>query len=95
MAAYLIVDITITDPEGFKEYQQAVPAIVEKHGGRYIVRGGDPEVLEGDWNPTRVVVLEFPNMATLKAWYGSDDYQKIIALRTDNSDGNVIAVEGH
>ena len=53
MTAYLIADITITDPEGFKEYQQAVPAIVEKHGGRYIVRGGDPEVLEGDWNPSR------------------------------------------
>ena len=94
MAAYLIADLTITDPETFKRYQQAVPATVEKHGGRYLVRGGEHETLEGDWRPDRLVVLEFPNMTTLKKWYNSEDYRKIIGLRTAASTGTVVVVEG-
>ena len=69
MAAYLIADIEVTNPEGFKKYQEAVPATIAKHGGKYLVRGGEVEPKEGDWTPTRMVVLEFPNMATLKKWY--------------------------
>ena len=95
MAAYLIADIEVTNPEGFKKYQEAVPATIAKHGGKYLVRGGDVEPKEGDWAPTRMVVLEFPNMATLKKWYNSDDYQKIIADCTDNSKGNMVFVEGY
>ena len=89
MAAYLIADIEVTNPEGFKKYQEAVPATIAKHGGKYLVRGGEVEPMEGDWTPTRMVVLEFPNMTTLKKWYNSDDYQNIIADRTDNSNGNI------
>ena len=60
-----------------------------------MVRGGEVEPMEGDWTPTRMVVLEFPNMTTLKKWYNSDDYQNIIADRTDNSNGNMVFVEGY
>lgn len=95
MPAYLIGDIEITNPEGFKKYQEAVPATIEKHGGKYLVRGGEAEFKEGEWRPKRIVVLEFPNMTTLKKWYDSDDYQSIIASRTENSIGNLIFVEGY
>ena len=95
MAAYLIADIEVTNPEGFKKYQEAVPATIAKHGGKYLVRGGEVEPMEGDWTPTRMVVLEFPNMTTLKKGYNSDDYQNIIADRTDNSNGNMVFVEGY
>ena len=95
MPAYLIGDIEITNPEGFKKYQEAVPATVEKHGGKYLVRGGEAEPMEGEWNPNRVVVLEFPNMTTLKTWYNSNDYQNIIKDRIDNTNGNLVFVEGY
>ena len=95
MPAYLIANIDVTDSEGFKKYQEAVPATIEKHGGKYMVRGGEVEPMEGDWKPKRMVVLEFPNMTTLKKWYNSDDYQNIIKDRTDNSIGNMVFVEGY
>ena len=95
MPAYLIADIDVTDPERFKKYQEAVPATIEKHGGKYMVRGGEVEPMEGDWKPKRMVVLEFPNMTTLKKWYNSADYQNIINDRTDNSIGNMVFVEGY
>jgi uncharacterized protein (DUF1330 family) len=95
MPAYLIADIDVTNPEGFKKYQEAVPATIEKHGGKYMVRGGDVEPMEGEWMPKRMVVLEFPNMTTLKKWYNSVDYQNIIKNRTDNSLGNMVFVDGY
>ena len=95
MPAYLIADIDVTDQEGFKKYHEAVPATIEKHGGKYMVRGGEVEPMEGDWTPKRMVVLEFPNMTTLKKWYNSDDYQNIINDRTDNSIVNMVFVEGY
>lgn len=94
MAAYLIAQLKITDPETFKRYQAEVPATIERHGGRYVVRGGDIIPKEGTWSPDRVVVVEFPNMATLTKWYDSADYQKIIKYRTDASDAEMIFVEG-
>lgn len=94
MAAYLIAEIEVNDPEGFKKYQAEVPGTVAKYGGTYLVRGGAVTPVEGGWAPSRVVVIEFPNMATLKKWYESEDYQSIIAFRTSASDGKVIFVEG-
>jgi uncharacterized protein (DUF1330 family) len=94
MAAYLIAQISIHDLETFKKYQAEVPATIAKHGGKYLVRGGDVTPMEGDWQPDRVVLLEFPDMAALKTWYNSNDYQSIIALRTDAADGDMIFVEG-
>ena len=94
MAAYLIAQVDVTDPETFKKYQEEVPGTIAKYGGTYIVRGGEVTPVEGGWTPNRMVVLEFPNMTTLKKWYKSDDYQSIIGFRTDASDGKMIFVEG-
>lgn len=94
MAAYLIAQISIHDMETFKKYQKEVPATIEKYGGKYMVRGGEVTPMEGDWKPDRMVMLEFPNMTTLKKWYDSKDYQSIIGFRTAAADGKMVFVEG-
>ncbi len=94
MAAYLIADIEVQDPAMFERYRKEVPATIELYGGQYLVRGGEATVKEGDWQPARVVVLEFPNMATLQRWYDSKDYQKILGLRTEATVSRVVIVEG-
>ncbi len=94
MAAYLIVDLEVKNPAGYDEYRRQVPATLAKYGGRFIVRGGAAETLEGGWAPKRVVVVEFPDMAALKRWYHSADYKPLIELRQAHSAGDVIAVEG-
>ena len=92
MSVFIVADIKITDPEGYKEYIKLAPPTVEAHGGKYIARGGDVEVLEGDIQPNRVVLIEFPNMETLKAWYYSDEYTKARAIRQKCSEGNLMLV---
>lgn len=94
MAAYVIADIEVTDPAGFTEYQQKVPATIAAYGGRYLVRGGAVEVAEGSWSPRRCVVLEFADMAQLKKWYGSPEYQPLIAIRTRTTKSNLVFVAG-
>lgn len=94
MAAYLIGDIEITDPAAFEQYRKEVPATIAKYGGRYIVRGGATETVEGDWRPHRMVVLEFPSMEQAKRWYDSEEYRAPKALRIKASRSNVIFVEG-
>ena len=94
MPAYLIVDIEVTDPANFEEYRKQVPATVQKYGGRFLVRGGAMEVLEGDWRPKRVVVLEFPSMEQAKRWYDSEEYRAPKALRLKTSRGRLVLVEG-
>lgn len=94
MSAYFIVDIEVTDPEAYEEYRRHVPPLVAKHGGKYLVRGGEFEVLEGGWTPNRLVVLEFPSSAAAKEFYDSDEYRplKEIRLKATNSTG--VLVEG-
>jgi uncharacterized protein (DUF1330 family) len=94
MAAYLHADIEITDPDAYETYRREVPAMIAAHGGRYLVRGGAVEVLEGERAPRRQVILEFPDMAHLKAFYGSPEYARLIAIRQGASVGSVIAIEG-
>jgi uncharacterized protein (DUF1330 family) len=94
MAAYLIVDLEVKNPAGYDDYRRQVPATLAKYGGRFVVRGGACEALEGNWTPNRVVVVEFPSMEALKRWYHSEDYKPLIELRQSHSAGNVIAVEG-
>jgi uncharacterized protein (DUF1330 family) len=94
MPAYFIVDIDVTDPTAFEEYRKAVPATVEKYGGKFLVRGGRMEVVEGSWRPKRVVVTEFPSLEQAKRWYDSEEYRALKALRLRTSKGNVILVEG-
>lgn len=94
MAAYLYADIEVTDPSAYETYRQQVPALIAAHGGRYLVRGGAVEVLEGDCLPRRQVILEFPDMARLKAFYAAPEYQTLIAIRQGASRGNLLAIEG-
>jgi uncharacterized protein (DUF1330 family) len=94
MAAYIIADIEVIDRAGFAEYQQKVPATITPYGGRYLVRGGATETLEGAWSPKRCIVLEFPSMDQLKTWYASPEYQPLIAIRERTTKSNLVAAEG-
>jgi len=94
MSAYFVVDIEVTDPDRYTEYVKQVPPVVKKYGGRYLVRGGDHEVLEGDWTPRRLVVLEFPSTADARRFYDSADYQPLLELRKSATRSNVVLVEG-
>jgi uncharacterized protein (DUF1330 family) len=94
MAAYVIADVDVKDPAIYDEYRRQVLATIEAYGGRFLVRAGAHETLEGDWEPGRMVVLEFPDMAALKAWYGSAEYGPLIKLRQSASSGKLVAVQG-
>jgi uncharacterized protein (DUF1330 family) len=94
MSAYIIVDIDIHDTAGLEEYRRQVPATIAKYGGRFIVRGGKFETLEGNWNPKRLVVLEFPSGEQAKRWYDSAEYRLLKAMRLKASESNLILVEG-
>jgi uncharacterized protein (DUF1330 family) len=94
MPAYLIVETDITDPEQYEHYKAASPAAIAASGGRFIVRGGETAVLEGDWSPKRLVVVEFPDLETAKRFYESPEYQEAIKLREGAASLNMVAVEG-
>jgi uncharacterized protein (DUF1330 family) len=94
MTAYLYANIEVTDPLAYEEYRRQVPAMIAAHGGRYLVRAGAVEVLEGDTSPQRQVILEFPDMAALKAFYDSPDYAPLKAIRQGASRGSLIAIQG-
>ncbi|HEV3119851.1 MAG TPA: DUF1330 domain-containing protein [Gemmataceae bacterium] len=94
MAAYIIVDVQITDPEAYERYKAAVPATLAAYGGKFVVRGGRAETLEGGWTPGRVVVLEFANVAQAKAWWSSHEYAAPKQLRQSASVTQMIVVEG-
>ena len=94
MPAYLIADVEVLDAAGYEAYRQQVPATIAAHGGRYIARGGATEVLEGDWLPKRCVLIEFPSMGRLKAWYDSPEYVPLRAIRERTTKSKLIATEG-
>jgi uncharacterized protein (DUF1330 family) len=94
MAAYVIVDLEVTDPARYAEYRQRVPATLAAYGGRFLVRGGEHEVVEGSWRPRRLVVLEFPSLAQARRWYDSEEYREPKAMRLTASDANLVFVDG-
>jgi uncharacterized protein (DUF1330 family) len=94
MSAYVIAEIEVTDPAAYEDYRKQVPAVVTRCGGKFVVRGGRIESMEGGWSPKRVVVLEFPSMEQALKWYRSDDYAPLIKLRQKASKGKLIIVEG-
>jgi uncharacterized protein (DUF1330 family) len=94
MAAYVIVEVNVTDPALFQEYAKGVPATIAAHGGKYIVRGGAVETKEGGWAPKRVVVLEFPSMAQARKWYDSPEYKPLLEMRLKAANAKLILVEG-
>ena len=94
MAAYIIAEIEVTDPEVFEQYRSQVSGTIERYGGEYLVRGGAVEKAEGDWNPKRLVILRFDSMARAKEWYDSDEYRGPKALRHQSANSNIVLVEG-
>jgi uncharacterized protein (DUF1330 family) len=94
MAAYVVADIEVTDPATYEGYKSAVGATIAAFGGRYLARAGHTEVLEGAWQPRRLVILEFPSLAQARAWYGSPEYAPLLARRKAASQSNLVITEG-
>jgi uncharacterized protein (DUF1330 family) len=94
MPAFVIVDITINDPETYEEYKRLAPPSIAQYGGRYVVRGGETTTLEGEWRPTRVVLLEFPTADRAREWWGSPEYAAAKALRQRCADTDMLVVDG-
>jgi uncharacterized protein (DUF1330 family) len=94
-SAYLVVDARSTDPERMGEYRRLAQIAVEKLGGRYLVRGGAYEVIEGSWHPQRLVVLEFPNMDIARKFYDSPEYVAARNARQEVSDFDILLVEAY
>jgi uncharacterized protein (DUF1330 family) len=94
MAAYVIVDVTINDLHEYEEYKRLTPAAITAYGGKFIVRGGKTEVLEGNWKPERIVVLEFPDVHTAKEWWNSNEYSAAKEIRQRVAHTQMLLVEG-
>jgi uncharacterized protein (DUF1330 family) len=94
MSALIIVDIEVTDPVRYEDYKRLASAAIDAHGGRYLVRGGASEVLDGDWAPRRLVVLEFDSVEKAKAWRNSPEYTEAKKVRDTCARANMIVVEG-
>lgn len=94
MKAYLVLDLAIHRPSRFLPYASAIPALIERHGGRYIVRGAEPTVIEGDWTPERIVILEFAARETAEAFLADPDAKRLFALRHKTTTSKLILVDG-
>lgn len=95
MAAYLIVEVTIHNPAEYEEYKKLTPGSLKNYQGKFIVRGAKTECLEGEWNPERIVVLEFPSVELAKAWWASEEYAPAKALRQRTAHTKMLLVEGY
>lgn len=94
MAAYAVVNVRVTDPARYEEYRSKAPATIASYGGRYLARGGALETLEGEWDPERLVVLEFESMGRLREWYDSPEYAPLKQLRQEAAATQFVIVEG-
>ncbi|HEY8427649.1 MAG TPA: DUF1330 domain-containing protein [Sandaracinaceae bacterium] len=94
MTAYVIAEVEVTDPQQFEEYRRQVPQTLAPYGGRFVVRGGATETLEGDWHPKRLVVIEFPDRERAKAWWSSEAYAAPKALRQRSARTRLLVVDG-
>lgn len=94
MPAYLIANVDIKDTERMNDYLKATPSIIKKYGGKFLVRGGEFEIYEGNWNPKRLVLVEFESMQKAKQFYNSPEYQAIIDIRQNSAYTDWVFVEG-
>jgi uncharacterized protein (DUF1330 family) len=94
MSAYIIVEIDIHDAATYARYRELAPPSIGAYGGRYLVRGGDSRVLEGDWAPQRLVILEFPDRDRAAAWWSSPEYAEAKALRQSCASADMVLVDG-
>ena len=93
MSAFVIADITVNDPERYEEYKKLAPPAIAAYGGKYLARGGKSEKPEGNWEPDRVVILEFESIEKAKEWLDSQEYRKARTLRRETASSNMILVE--
>lgn len=95
MSALMIVDLSVHDTERYKEYVKLVPELIEKHHGKYLVRGGNVEVMEGKWQPKRLIVLEFPSVADARSFLDDPEYQPVADIRHASASTNLVIAEGY
>jgi uncharacterized protein (DUF1330 family) len=93
MPAFLIADIDVRDDDAYRAYREANPEIVRKFGGRYIALGGEVRVIEGDWQPRRTVIIEFPDMDAISRFYDSPEYERLRPIRWKSADSRLVAIE--
>lgn len=94
VSAYLVLDLSIKEIKGFSEYIQKIPSFIEKHSGRYIVRGEVPEIMEGDWKPERLVIIEFPSRQHAKDFLAEPEAKSLFAIRHKTTDSKLLLVDG-
>ncbi len=94
MKAYLVLDFAIHDVRGFMPYVAEIPAFIARHGGQYIVQGAKPTMMEGDWAPERMVILEFPSADHARAFLADPEAQDLFALRHRTTDSRLVLVDG-
>ena len=94
MSGYLIAQVNIINEEPYREYIKQTSPIVKKHGGKFLVRGGKFKNVVGKWDYARTIVIKFPSYKTALNWYNSDEYKPVKKIREDNSEGNIIIIEG-
>jgi uncharacterized protein (DUF1330 family) len=94
MSAFVVVQVDVKDPQRYEAYKKMVPPTLAKFGGRFVARGGAVHSMEGDWSPTRFVLIEFPTVERAKAWWASPEYAEAKALRQATADSQLIIVEG-
>jgi uncharacterized protein (DUF1330 family) len=94
MPAYLVVEVEVLNPAKYEDYKKMVPPTLAKYEGKFLVRGGQAENLEGTWSPRRVVIVEFPSVEKARAWWNSTDYAEAKALRQATARTEMILVEG-
>jgi uncharacterized protein (DUF1330 family) len=94
VAAYALVEIEVTDPEAYARYREQVPEIIAAYGGKYLVRGGATETVEGAWQPKRLVILEFPSMERLREFYNAPEYAALKDLRLRTARSSMVFCEG-
>ena len=94
MNAYLVLDFSVNDPENFREYMMNIPAFIEKYEGFYIVKGGNPTNVEGDWNPERFVIIEFPSRDKANEFLEDPECRKLLEVRINSTTSKMILVDG-
>lgn len=94
MPAYVVVEVEVNDPVRYEDYKKMVPPSFEPFGGRFLVRGGETENLEGDWSPKRLVIVEFPSVEKAKAWWSSTEYAEAKALRQATAKTQMVVAQG-
>ena len=94
MSGYAIFNLNVNNPENYKEYVSKVKSVVEKFGGEYLVRGGEMNIIEGDWPNERNIVIKFPSREKAMEWYNSEEYKPIRQIRHDNAVSNSVIVDG-